>query len=90
MENILFHKPCTTDDTRWRLIERERKVLENSWAKVFADERFPKIGEEPFGILYYKNNVWPKNIKWPSICHAHHKLSGAAGAVSMSRKKAMI
>lgn len=34
------------------LTAREQKALENSWAKVFADELFPAIDEEPFRILY--------------------------------------
>jgi hypothetical protein len=32
--------------------ERERKALEKSWAKIFADEIFPAIDEEPFSVLY--------------------------------------
>lgn len=34
------------------LTSREQKVLEKSWAKVFADELFPAIDEEPFRVLY--------------------------------------
>ena len=34
------------------LTERERKALENSWAKIFADEIFPAIDEERFSVLY--------------------------------------
>ena len=34
------------------LTTREQKALENSWAKVFADEIFPKIDEERFSVLY--------------------------------------
>ena len=30
----------------------ERKVLENSWEKVFADEIFPDIDEKRFSVLY--------------------------------------
>lgn len=32
--------------------DRERKALENSWAKVFADEIFPAIDEQCFSVLY--------------------------------------
>lgn len=39
-------------DTVYNLTERERKALENSWAKVFADEIFPAIDEERFRVLY--------------------------------------
>ncbi len=34
------------------LTPREQKALENSWAKVFADELFPAIDERPFSVLY--------------------------------------
>ena len=31
------------DDSFTALTERERKALEKSWAKIFADEIFPSI-----------------------------------------------
>ena len=34
------------------LTTREQKALENSWAKVFAEEIFPKIDEERISVLY--------------------------------------
>lgn len=34
------------------LTPRERKALENSWVKVFAEEIFPAIDEKPFVVLY--------------------------------------
>ena len=40
------------DDSFMNLTERERKALENSWAKIFADEVFPAIDEERFSVLY--------------------------------------
>ena len=40
------------DDRFITLTERERKALEKSWAKVFADEIFPAIDEERFSVLY--------------------------------------
>lgn len=49
----------TLDDATFHLTARERKTLENSWAKVFADELFPKIDEEPFRVLYCENNGRP-------------------------------
>ena len=49
----------TLDDALFSLTARERKTLENSWAKVFADELFPKIEEEPFRVLYCENNGRP-------------------------------
>lgn len=40
------------DDSFMNLTERERKALENFWAKIFADEIFPAIDEEHFSVLY--------------------------------------
>lgn len=34
------------------LTSREQKALENSWAKIFADEIFPAIDEKRFSVLY--------------------------------------
>ena len=39
-------------DSFLNLTAREQKALENSWAKVFAEEVFPKIDEKPFAVLY--------------------------------------
>lgn len=39
-------------DAVYNLTERERKALEKSWAKVFAEEIFPAIDEERFRVLY--------------------------------------
>ena len=39
-------------DSFSNLTPREQKALENSWAKVFAEEVFPKIDEKPFAVLY--------------------------------------
>ena len=49
----------TLDDALFSLTARERKALENLWAKIFADELFPKIEEEPFRVLYCENNGRP-------------------------------
>lgn len=40
------------NDSIFSLTEREKKALENSWAKIFADEIFPAIDEEKFAVLY--------------------------------------
>ena len=34
------------------LTEREKKFLEKSWAKYFAEHIFPKIDERPYAVLY--------------------------------------
>ena len=39
-------------DSLRNLTERERKALEKSWAKIFADEIFPAIDEKRFSVLY--------------------------------------
>ena len=38
-------------DSTFNLTERERKFLEKSWAKTFADKIFPSINEEIFSVL---------------------------------------
>lgn len=40
------------EDSFMNLTDRERKALDNSWAKIFADEIFPAIDEERFSVLY--------------------------------------
>lgn len=40
------------DDSTYSLTERERKFLDKSWAKPFADILFPAINEKSFSILY--------------------------------------
>lgn len=39
-------------DSFINLTPREQMALQNSWAKVFAEEVFPKIDEAPFAVLY--------------------------------------
>ena len=39
-------------DSYHTLTERERKFLDKSWAKYFAEHIFPKIDERPYEILY--------------------------------------
>ena len=52
-------------DSTFNLTERERKFLEKSWAKTFADKIFPSINEEIFSALYSSNASRP-------ICEFHH------------------
>ncbi len=47
------------DDSFIALTERERKALEKSWAKIFADEIFPAIDEERFSVLYSDKTYRP-------------------------------
>ena len=39
-------------DATLNLTVREKRLLEKSWAKCFAENIFPKIDEEPFFVLY--------------------------------------
>ena len=39
------YQQLTFDDSLFSLTEREKKALEKSWAKIFADEIFPAIDE---------------------------------------------
>lgn len=43
------------DDSLSGLTEREKKRLENSWAKEFGDVIFPMINEDQFSVLYSDN-----------------------------------
>lgn len=42
----------TFEDRLFTLTERERRFLEKSWAKSFAENLFPAIKEESFAVLY--------------------------------------
>lgn len=39
-------------DATNNLTDREKRLLEKSWAKYFADHIFPEIDEVPFAVLY--------------------------------------
>ena len=42
----------THDGSLFSLTDREKRSLEKSWVKVFADEIFPAIDESRFSVLY--------------------------------------
>lgn len=44
-------------DSTFGLTEREKKALDNSWAKVFAEDIFPNIDENRFSVLYSSNDA---------------------------------
>lgn len=46
-------------DTLYGLTTREKKALDNSWAKVFAEDIFPSIDEDRFSVLYSKKDSRP-------------------------------
>ena len=39
-------------DATANLTDREKRLLEKSWAKYFAENIFPEIDEKPFSVLY--------------------------------------
>ena len=46
------YQQLSLNDKLMNLTEREKKALDKSWAKIFADEIFPAIDEERFSVLY--------------------------------------
>ena len=61
--NMSFRKndaqQITFSDSLYGLTEREKKALDKSWAKIFADEVFPTIDEDRFSVLYSEKNSRP-------------------------------
>ena len=46
------YQQMSFNDSLNQLSERERRLLDKSWAKVFGDEIFPRIDENRFAVLY--------------------------------------
>ena len=46
-------------DSFQTLTDREKKFLEKSWAKYFAEHIFPKIDEKPYAVLYSDKDSHP-------------------------------
>mgnify|MGYP000503140907 FL=1 len=46
------NQQLTLLDSTFNLTEREKRMLEKSWAKTFADKVFPAIDENIFSVLY--------------------------------------
>lgn len=42
----------TFNDSMWGLTEREKRMLDKSWAKPFSEKIFPLIDEKRFSVLY--------------------------------------
>ena len=49
------NQQLTISDRYNNMTDREKKILDNSWAKAFADHIFPAINEERFSVLYSDN-----------------------------------
>lgn len=45
-------QPVSFFDSTANLTSREKRLLEKSWARYFAENVFPAIDEEPFQVLY--------------------------------------
>lgn len=46
------NQQMSLDDSTFNLTDREKKFLDKSWAKIFAEQIFPSIHEEDFCVLY--------------------------------------
>ena len=46
------NQQLTLTDSTLNLTQREKRVLEKSWAKTFAEKVFPAIDENIFSVLY--------------------------------------
>ena len=46
------NQQLTLLDSTFNLTEREKRMLEKSWAKTFSDKVFPAIDENIFSVLY--------------------------------------
>lgn len=53
------NQQLTLSDSTFNLTEREKRMLEKSWAKTFADKVFPAIDEDIFSVLYSKKASRP-------------------------------
>lgn len=53
------NQQLSLNDSTFTLTEREKKVLEKSWAKSFAEKVFPSIDESIFSALYSSNASRP-------------------------------
>ena len=50
--NRLEEQQLSLFDPLTTMTEREKKFLDRSWAKYFAEFIFPKIDEIPYAVLY--------------------------------------
>lgn len=53
------NQQLTVLDSTFNLTEREKRMLEKSWANTFADKVFPAIDENIFSVLYSKKASRP-------------------------------
>ena len=54
----------TLNDALFGLTDREKRMLEKSWAKPFAEKIFPKIDESRFVCMHFIQQVL-KSSRFP-------------------------
>ena len=59
VRNDVGNEQLSMFDSLKDLTERERRFLENSWAKEFSETIFPAIDEEPYSVLYSEKDSRP-------------------------------
>ena len=59
VQNRLEEQQLFLFDPLNTLTEREKKFLDRSWAKYFAEFIFPKIDEIPYAVLYSDKDSRP-------------------------------
>lgn len=57
--NCVNEQQLSLFDSYDNLTEREKKFLNQSWAKYFAEYIFPKIDETPYAVLYSEKDSRP-------------------------------
>lgn len=57
--NRLEEQQLSLFDPLTTMTEREKKFLDRSWAKYFAEFIFPKIDESPYAVLYSDKDSRP-------------------------------
>ena len=53
------HQQMSMSDRLNSLTDRERRILDKSWARPFAERIFPMIDETKFKVLYCDDNGRP-------------------------------
>ena len=59
VKNDAAYEQISLHDSTMDLTEREKRFLNRSWAKYFAEHIFPKIDEAPFSVLYSQKDSRP-------------------------------
>ena len=68
------------NDSVFSLTAREKKALDNSWAKIFADEIFPNIDEERFSMWNSSNISRTQEVYMSDISFGEVKMLRHSGS----------